>query len=95
MLSWPKPKRHRPRFAINLLLPVLSIAACSSSSPPQLLHRVPPAELTKECPRSPSLPAAFLNEQERYSWVLRALAAGNQCRDQSDAQSKWMMNPPS
>jgi hypothetical protein len=81
-------------LAISLLLPALSIAACSSSTPPRLVNRVPPAELAQPCPRAPPLPGIFLDEQERYSWILRALAAGNQCRDQSDAQTKWMVNPP-
>jgi hypothetical protein len=56
---------------------------------PVLVERPPPAELVLQCPREPDLPNVFISENERYAWVLKALAAGQQCRDAHDGLRAW------
>ena len=98
MLSFVKPSPKRGRNAITLLIATLSIAACGHPEVlptiPILVHRLPPAELVTECPREPVPSAAFPDQKARFTWTLRALDAGRQCRAQSDRQGEWMTSPP-
>lgn len=61
---------------------------------PELVHRPAPAPLVAECPRQPALPATFVDEGERYTWALKAIAAGKACRSAHDKLSEWVKNPP-
>lgn len=97
MRSSVKPRPNPGRNAITLLTLTLSIAACSPPAPvekPVLIHRLPPAELVKACPREPVPPAAFPDQKTRFTWTLKALDSGRECRVQSDRQGEWMTSPP-
>jgi hypothetical protein len=45
--------------------------------------------MVRLCPRQPDVPS-LADDRGLFVWISRALQAGAECRNQSDAQSKWI-----
>jgi hypothetical protein len=68
------------------------LAACSGPpETPVLVQRQVPVELVRPCPRQPDVPT-LADDRDLFVWLSQALQAGAECRDQSDAQSKWIVS---
>lgn len=98
-MHWLDWRRLRPaRNAITALALMLSTAGCETMgrvlARPEILQRPVPPALTAQCPREPAPPAVFLDEEERFAWIERALTTGRQCRSLSDKQGEFLAHPP-
>jgi hypothetical protein len=58
------------------------------------VHRDPPPELTETCPAEPSRNDPFVNDNEMFIWISRAIEAGAECRSAHEKLATWATEPP-
>ena len=90
----PLPVRRAP-IPVSILMPLaLSLAACQAPTNPILVNRAPPPTLTQSCPAEPPHNDPFLDDNEMFIWISRAIEAGAVCRSAHGKLADWAMHPP-
>jgi hypothetical protein len=73
-----------------IVVTAISVAACGDTIVRHdVIQRKADAELTRPCPREPEL-REFMDDRDYTMWLEEIRAAGEDCRIQSDKQTKWI-----
>ena len=90
----PLPVLRAAMHASILPLLALSLAACQVQTKPVLVNRDPPPTLTQACPAEPQRADPFLDDNEMFIWISRAIETGAECRSAHQKLATWSKEPP-
>ena len=95
----PLPVRHAQMRVSILMRLVLSLVVyplngCAPQTKPLLVNRDLPPTLTQACPAEPPRNEPFLDDNEMFIWISRAIEAGAECRSAHKKLAAWAKEPP-